>query len=138
MSHLHDELRAAGFVPVDISFDGVAAWTRWERPVPEVPAYERYYDLVKRAMYAQVDLPVSKRLGCRPLTHKALMLEIATVVDCWRSASQVPPPEGDPDVCAVCGCLSWYCDGPSTYDDLFEAETTCRCYDEELGEPTCD
>ena len=91
MSHLHDDLRALGFIPVAMPFDGAVAWTGWKCPAPEVPAYERYYELVKRAMYAQVDLPVTKRIACRPLTCKLLMLEFATVVDCWRSASQVPP-----------------------------------------------
>ena len=43
----------------------------------------------------------------------------------------------DDDVCAVCGCFRWYCEGPGRYDDLFDAETTCRCWDDELGEPTC-
>ena len=91
MSNLHDDLRAAGFVPVAMPFEGAVAWTAWKLPEPDQPVYERYYELVKSAMYAQVDLPVMKRIGFRPLTAKTLMVEIGAVVDCWRSASLVPP-----------------------------------------------
>ena len=86
MSILHDELQAAGFIPVATPVEGAEAWTSWRSPAPEVPVYERYYELVKQAMYAQVDLPVTERIACRPLTCKPLMLEIVTVVNCWRSA----------------------------------------------------
>ena len=137
MSILHDELQAAGFIRVATPVEGAEAWTNWRRPAPELPVYERYYELVKRAMYAQVNLRLAHRIGCRPLTCKSLMREFATVVDCWRSASSVAPPAdwpgGDPEICQTCGCDRGFCGGPMHPDDPAE----CDHYDAELGEPTC-
>ena len=53
--------------------------------------YEQYYELCKQSMYAQVDLPLDERAGFNRRTCWALMRERLAVVDCWRSASQVPP-----------------------------------------------
>lgn len=52
----------------------------------------------------------------------------------WDPSSDYPE---DDDICAVCGCFRWYCEGQGRYDDLFDAETACRCWDDELGETTC-
>ena len=91
MSILNDDLRALGFIPVGMPFEGAEAWTAWNLPEPGALVYERYYELVKQAMFAQVDLPVRKRIGFRPLTAKTLMVEIGAIVDCWRSAAAVAP-----------------------------------------------
>ena len=39
--------------------------------------------------------------------------------------------------CTVCGCHASYCGGPTDYGDMDPDTSLCRCYDEELGEPTC-
>ena len=93
MSILNDDLRALGFIPVGMPFEGAEAWTVWNPPEPGALVYERYYELVKQAMFAQVDLPVTERIACRPLTCESLMHERLAVVGCWRSASLVAPVE---------------------------------------------
>ena len=147
-STLDQELMAAGYIPEAVATDGVVAWTGWYAPARDI--YETYYELLRDAMLAQVDLPPGdRRQGLRSLPiYRCLKEEYWSVIDCWRSASQVPPaaagfmPEPDveypPDdeVCADCGCFRWYCQGPGRYSDL-GAKTTCLCWDEELGEPTC-
>ena len=99
-TNLEQDLTAAGFKPVPIPIDGVVAWTGWHAPDPgglgvETPAtiYETYYDLCTSAMYAQLDLPPWDRpWRTRSFAiERQLMHEYVTVVNCWRSASQVPP-----------------------------------------------
>ena len=51
----------------------------------------------------------------------------------WDPGTDYP----EDDVCAVCGCFRWHCEGPGRCDDQFDAETACRCRDDEFGEPTC-
>ena len=51
----------------------------------------------------------------------------------WDPANHYPE---DDEICADCGCFRWYCGGPGRYDDP-AAPTTCGCWDDELGEPTC-
>ena len=58
--------------------------------------YERYYELVKQAMLAQVDRQAETGLlglGHEQIIVRAMQREFHAVISCWRSASQVPPPD---------------------------------------------
>ena len=98
MSNLEHDLVGAGFTPVHAGLHGVVAWTGWQAPVQK-DAYEMYYDRCQAAMYAQMDDPPwgryhpghQHRVGGRCPVLNCLVREYRAVVDCWRSASQVPP-----------------------------------------------
>ena len=91
-STLEKELTAAGYTPEPVPIDGDVAWTGWHAPLQK-DTYEIYYDFCTGAMYAQAELPPWDRPhGLRSLPiYRRLMEEYTAVVDCWRSASQVPP-----------------------------------------------
>ena len=101
-STLEEDLIAAGFTLVPAPVDGVLAFTEWQPPeagglgeetTPDT--YEIYYDLCSAAMYAQLDNPpwTRRHPGRSWATYRRLMDEYRAVVDCWRSASQVPTAE---------------------------------------------
>ena len=92
-STLDQDLTAAGFIPVPNAIDGVVAWTGWNAPAADV--YETYYALIKDAMCAELDNPPWRRLYAihSYAIYRRMMDEYRAVVDCWRSASQVPPAE---------------------------------------------
>ena len=102
MSHLNDELAAAGFRPRPLEIPGVVAWTGWLPPTEVV--YERYYEHLRAAMIAQVDRGDDRCCGHihssivagvpRKRTEwyvRNMRRERITVVSAWRAASQVAP-----------------------------------------------
>ena len=99
-SKLEEDLIAAGFTPEPLHCDDVATWTGWRAPVKDV--YERYYDLILDAMHAQMDDPPRDRhhphhqhgVGRRCPVLASLVDEYRSVVDAWRSTSEVPPAPG--------------------------------------------
>ena len=99
-SILEQELLAAGFTLVPAPVDGVLAFTEWQPPasgclgVETTPdTYEIYYDLCGAAMYAQMDWsPWDRPHSTRSRAiRRQLVKEYRAVINCWRSASQVPP-----------------------------------------------
>ena len=99
-SKLEQDLLAAGFTLEPAPVDGVLAFTHWQPPAADClgvdttpDTYEIYLDLCREAMYAQVDHPPLQRLyGIHSSAIlRCLKHEYGAVIDCWRSASQVPP-----------------------------------------------
>ena len=99
-SKLEEDLLAAGFTPEPVHCDDVAIWTGWRAPVKDT--YERYYDLITDAMYAQEDDPPWDRhhphhqhgVGRHCPVLASLVDEYRSVVAAWRSTSEVPPAPG--------------------------------------------
>ena len=94
MNNLENELRAAGFTPVPLDIEGVIAWTGW-RPASE-DVYERYYELLKAAMIAQVDRQADPGVLFLsslyvPVLRTAARRELQAVVSAWRSAASIAP-----------------------------------------------
>ena len=106
-NNLEQELIAAGFTPSPLGLKGVVEWTGWTPPAEDdrlgaetTPStYEIYYDLISDAMYAQMDDPPWDRhhphhkhgVGRRCPVLASLVDEYRSVVDAWRSTSEVPP-----------------------------------------------
>ena len=95
MNNLEHDLIAAGYTPVPLGLKGIVAWTGWHAPVQK-DTYEIYYDLICEAMYAQMDWsPWDRPHATRSFAiHQQLVNEYRAVVNCWRSASDVPPAPG--------------------------------------------
>ncbi len=109
-SKLEADLMAAGYTPEPLHCDDVAIWTGWRAPEDDrlgaetTPStYERYYDLITDAMYAQMDdspwdrehHPCRGSVGGRCPVLSSWVTEYRAVLDCWHSMSEAPPaPEG--------------------------------------------
>ena len=100
-SILEQDLMAAGYTPEPLHCDDVVTWTGWRAPVKDT--YERYYDLITAAMYAQMDdspwdrehHPCRGSVGGRCPVLSSWVTEYRAVLDCWHSMPEAPPaPEG--------------------------------------------